>query len=108
MRTRSRATDSSVMGPSPAGSSVTVPPLAAAPGPAVRGCCIQNTRMSLAELLVEHPFSDDEDLLHSIDRSLTAGQTRREAATLASQLRAAGVGAGHPGAGELRLGGRAV
>jgi long-chain acyl-CoA synthetase len=57
--------------------------------------------MSLAELLVEHPFSDDEDLLHSIDRSLTAGQTRREAATLASQLRAAGVGAGHPVAVQL-------
>jgi acyl-CoA synthetase (AMP-forming)/AMP-acid ligase II len=52
--------------------------------------------MSLAELLIDHPFGDDEELLHSIDRSLTAGQARREAAGVASRLRDAGLVPGQP------------
>jgi acyl-CoA synthetase (AMP-forming)/AMP-acid ligase II len=52
--------------------------------------------MSLAELLIAHPFGDDEELLHSIDRSLTAGQARQEAAALASRLRGAGLEPGQP------------
>lgn len=52
--------------------------------------------MSLAELLVEHPFGDDEQLLHSIDRSFSAGQARRQAAALGAQLREAGAGPGRP------------
>lgn len=47
--------------------------------------------MSLAELLVDHPFGDDQELLHSIDRSLTAGQARRDAGATAARLRDAGV-----------------
>ncbi len=52
--------------------------------------------MSLAELLVQHPFGDDEELLHSIDRSLAAGQARRDAAAIATRLRDAGVLPGDP------------
>ncbi|MBV8951730.1 MAG: long-chain fatty acid--CoA ligase [Actinobacteria bacterium] len=52
--------------------------------------------MSLAELLAEHPFGDDEELLHSIDRSLTAGAARAEAADVAARLREAGIEPGQP------------
>ena len=46
---------------------------------------------SLAALLLEHPFGADDDLLHTIDRTVTAGQARAAAAALALRLTAAGV-----------------
>ncbi|MDQ6853422.1 MAG: long-chain fatty acid--CoA ligase, partial [Actinomycetota bacterium] len=57
--------------------------------------------MSLADLLVDHPFADDEPLLHTIDSCMTAGEARRSAANVADQLRAAGVGPGQPVAVQL-------
>ena len=50
----------------------------------------------LAELLVSHPFADDEPLLHTTDRSVTAGEARSAAAAMAAQLRAAGIAPGEP------------
>ncbi len=50
--------------------------------------------MSLADLLVSHPFGDDEPLLHTIGSSMTAGEARRLAAAVAEQLHDAGVQAG--------------
>jgi long-chain acyl-CoA synthetase len=50
---------------------------------------------SLADLLVDHPFTDDEPLLHSRDEMLTAGQARAEARSIAAALRDAGVQPGH-------------
>jgi len=47
--------------------------------------------MSLASLLLEHPFADDELLLHSVTSSMSAGDARAEARAVAEQLRAAGV-----------------
>ena len=52
--------------------------------------------MSLAELLVSHPFADDEPLLHATDRSVTAGGARDAATATATQLRDAGVEPGQP------------
>jgi len=49
---------------------------------------------NLASLLIEHPFGDDERLLHTIDRTVTAAEARRAARDLASRLHAAGVGPG--------------
>ncbi|SHN46560.1 class I adenylate-forming enzyme family protein [Cryptosporangium aurantiacum] len=46
---------------------------------------------SLADLLLAHPFTDDEALLHTADRTLTAGEARARTAELADRLRAAGV-----------------
>ena len=40
----------------------------------------------LASLLMEHPFADDEGLLFTIDRSVTAGEARAAARTLADEL----------------------
>jgi acyl-coenzyme A synthetase/AMP-(fatty) acid ligase/alkylation response protein AidB-like acyl-CoA dehydrogenase len=57
--------------------------------------------MRLSELLVSHPFADDEPLLHTTDRSVTAGAARAAAATTASHLRDAGVGPGEPVAVQL-------
>ncbi|HYV58504.1 MAG TPA: AMP-binding protein, partial [Acidimicrobiia bacterium] len=57
--------------------------------------------MSLAELLVSHPFADDEPLLHATDRSVTAGDARRAAAVTASELRDAGIEPGQPVAVQL-------
>ncbi len=48
----------------------------------------------LASLLMEHPFADDEGLLFTIDRSVTAGEARASARTLAHELRGLGVGPG--------------
>jgi acyl-CoA synthetase (AMP-forming)/AMP-acid ligase II/alkylation response protein AidB-like acyl-CoA dehydrogenase len=45
----------------------------------------------LADLLVAHPFGDDEPLLHTIARSMTAGDVRRSAANVSDRLRDAGV-----------------
>ena len=57
--------------------------------------------MSLAELLVSHPFDDDVPLLHTIDRAVTAGEARRAAATSAKYIREAGVEPGQPVAVQL-------
>jgi len=42
--------------------------------------------MNLALLLFEHPFADDVPLLHTIDRSMTAGAARAEAHRVAAEL----------------------
>jgi long-chain acyl-CoA synthetase len=42
--------------------------------------------MALDDLLFEHPFAEDEGLLHTVDRSMTAGEARAKAAALASSL----------------------
>jgi len=47
--------------------------------------------MNLASLLLEHPCADDELLLHTIDRSVTAGEARSDARRVAAEL-AAGLG----------------
>jgi acyl-coenzyme A synthetase/AMP-(fatty) acid ligase/alkylation response protein AidB-like acyl-CoA dehydrogenase len=57
--------------------------------------------VSLADLLVAHPFADDEPLLHTIDRSLTAGEARQAAATTAAELRDAGIEPGQAVAVQL-------
>ncbi len=57
--------------------------------------------MSLADLLVSHPFDDDAPLLHTIERSVTAGEARRAAATTAKHLRDAGVEPDQPVAVQL-------
>jgi long-chain acyl-CoA synthetase len=49
------------------------------------------TEPSLAALLMEHPFADDEGLLYTIDRSVTAGEARAAAEARAAELRALGV-----------------
>ena len=50
--------------------------------------------MNLASLLVDHPYRDDEPLLHDVEHSLTAGQARSIARDTANQLEAAGLVAG--------------
>lgn len=57
--------------------------------------------MSLASLLLEHPFADDELLLHSVTTSMSAGEARAEARAVAEQLRAAGVRRGEAVAVQL-------
>ena len=57
--------------------------------------------MGLADLLVSHPFHDDAPLLHTLDRSVTAGHARRAAADTAAQLGDAGVAPGSPVAVQL-------
>ena len=42
--------------------------------------------MTLARLLLDHPFADDEELLHTIDRSETAGRARTAAREVAERL----------------------
>lgn len=54
---------------------------------------------NLATLLLEHPFADDEPLLHGSDRSWTAGEARAEVARLADQLAAVAVPRGAAVAG---------
>ena len=49
---------------------------------------------SLADLLVAHPFGDNEPLLHTTDRSMTAGDARAAAAATADRLGAEGIGPG--------------
>jgi acyl-coenzyme A synthetase/AMP-(fatty) acid ligase len=46
---------------------------------------------SLATLLLDHPFADDQPLLHGPSGSLTAGAARDAARELADRLRSAGV-----------------
>ncbi len=63
---------------------------------------------NLASLLIDHPFPDREPLLHTVDRSVTAGDARRSAAALAEGLRAAGVESGQAVATRLPNGPEAV
>ena len=53
------------------------------------------TDASIATLLTDHPFGDDEPLLLTIDRSITAGEARASARATAEQLRAIGVARGN-------------
>jgi len=46
---------------------------------------------SLSDLLTAHPFSDGEDLINTVDRPVTAGAARAEAARISTQLRSARV-----------------
>jgi long-chain acyl-CoA synthetase len=64
--------------------------------------------VTLAALLVEHPFPDDAPLLHSAATTLTAGAARRGARDIAATLRAAGVGPGHAVAVQLPNGPGAI
>jgi acyl-coenzyme A synthetase/AMP-(fatty) acid ligase len=63
---------------------------------------------TLASLLIDHPFGDDEDLLHTVDRSVTAGWARAEARRMAGELSAAGIGPGQAVAVQLPNGPEAV
>ena len=49
---------------------------------------------NLAELLLQHPFGADVPLLHAPGMTITAGEARDRARSLAEELRLAGVGAG--------------
>src|SRR3984957_11426664 len=46
---------------------------------------------SLSDLLTEHPFSDGDDLINTVDLSITAGTARVEASRIGAQLRSIGV-----------------
>ena len=46
--------------------------------------------MNLAELILDHPFDDDEPLLHDLERSWSAGEVRREVRSLAERLQSMG------------------
>ncbi len=50
---------------------------------------------TLAALLVDHPFADEQELLHGGGQVLTAGVARARARALAADLRASGVKTGH-------------
>ncbi|HZQ58043.1 MAG TPA: AMP-binding protein [Acidimicrobiales bacterium] len=63
---------------------------------------------NLASLLIDHPFADDEDLVHTVDRSVTAGWARTEARRVAEELARAGVGPGRAVAVQLPNGPDAV
>jgi acyl-coenzyme A synthetase/AMP-(fatty) acid ligase len=49
---------------------------------------------NLSTLLFEHPFADGEDLLHTSERTVTAGESRSMALSTARQLSGAGVTTG--------------
>jgi len=49
---------------------------------------------NLAALLLEHPFADDAGLLHTVDRTVTAGAARQAARRLTSELEELGAAAG--------------
>ena len=42
--------------------------------------------LNLAALLLEHPYRDDEGLLHTVDRTVTAGEARHAARSMAGQV----------------------
>ncbi len=44
------------------------------------------TGVNLASLLLDHPFRDDEPLLHTLDRMMTAGEARAAARRVADEL----------------------
>ena len=52
--------------------------------------------VNLADLLLRHPFAARDDLLHDVDRSVTAGDARARAGEIAVALRDAGVEANQP------------
>jgi acyl-CoA synthetase (AMP-forming)/AMP-acid ligase II len=56
---------------------------------------------SLASLVMDHPFSDDEPLLLTIEEMVTAGAARSRAAAIGEALRAAGVAPGNAVAVQL-------
>jgi long-chain acyl-CoA synthetase len=64
--------------------------------------------VGLAALLVEHPFPDDEPLLHGVRESLTAGAARAEARAVAGALRDGGVEPGSAVAVQLANGPGAI
>ncbi|HEY1633909.1 MAG TPA: long-chain fatty acid--CoA ligase [Acidimicrobiales bacterium] len=64
--------------------------------------------MNLTSLLTDHPFSDDELLLHTVDRSVTAGDVRRAVAGWAKALRESGLHPGQAVAAQLPNGPEAV
>jgi acyl-CoA synthetase (AMP-forming)/AMP-acid ligase II len=64
--------------------------------------------INLAALLTDHPFSDDELLLHTVDRAVAAGDARRAAASLADDLRQQGLHSGQAVAAQLPNGPEAV
>ncbi len=57
--------------------------------------------MSLAELLLEHPFPDHQPLLHTIHQSVTAGDARERARELAERICSLGVRPGQAVAVQL-------
>ena len=64
--------------------------------------------VNLSFLLTEHPFGDDEPLLHGPRHSVTAGEARSGARAVADELVASGVGPGHAVAVRLPNGPEAV
>jgi acyl-CoA synthetase (AMP-forming)/AMP-acid ligase II len=64
--------------------------------------------VNLAALLTEHPFSDDELLLHTVDRAVAAGDVRRAAAAWAADIRQKGLHSGQAVAAQLPNGPEAV
>ena len=60
--------------------------------------------MNLADLLLDHPFRNDEPLLHGVDRSWSAGEARAEAHTIAHRLGAMAIARGRAVAVELSHG----
>jgi acyl-coenzyme A synthetase/AMP-(fatty) acid ligase len=46
---------------------------------------------NLADLLTAHPFSDGEDLISTVDRTVTAGMARGEATRIGAEVLSAGV-----------------
>ena len=63
---------------------------------------------NLASLLIDHPFADDEELIHTVDRSVTAGAARADAHHVADELRAWRIAPGQAVAVQLPNGPAAV
>ena len=63
---------------------------------------------NLASLLMDHPFADDEPLLLTVDRQVTAGDARAQARGVARDLAAAGLVAGQAVAVQMPNGPEAV
>jgi acyl-CoA synthetase (AMP-forming)/AMP-acid ligase II len=57
--------------------------------------------MTLADLLIGHPFGDEQSLLCTIDREVTAGAARAAARNVATRIRDAGVDPGQAVAVQL-------
>jgi len=68
----------------------------------------QVSAVTLAALLVDHPFADDEPLLHAPKESMTAGTARAAARAVATALVAAGVEPGRSVAVQLPNGPGAI
>ena len=56
---------------------------------------------NLASLLIDHPFGDEEPLLHTLDLTVTAGEARAQARSVAERLRRIGVQPGQAVAVQL-------